>query len=462
MRNPLLTPELRELIQAGERQTILEFCTEMHPRTVAEVLGDMEPAERIDVLKYLPHKMRADIVSEMEPDEQAELAADASRKDLAQLLNDMMADDRVDLVQRLDPQVREEVLPLLERAAREDVKKLLAQEPGTVGATMNTDFAAIPPGLTAQQAIASLRRQADRKETIYYSYVVQEDGRLVGVVSLKELVLARPDTPVEDLMSRDLATVRATDDQEIAAGVLQEYDLLALPVVDEQFRLVGILTHDDVSDILQRETTEDIARMAAVAATDSETSYLDTTVTRHFNRRVYWVVALAIAEMLAGLIVQRFEGLITAAVIFTVYMPMIMATGGNVGSQSAAVVIRSIAIGEAPASAWWRVMMKEAGIGLMLSGVLMLVAFLKVYFLTPTDQVPDALTLAQVGVVISLALGIQVISSAIAGAALPLGVRAMKLDPAIIATPALTVFVDVTGLLVYFGLAAAALWWFAG
>lgn len=461
MRNPLLTPEFRELIEAGDTATIAEFCQEMHPRTVAEVLGDLEPTERIAVLKPLSHQLRADIVSEMEPDEQAELAAGATRRDLASLLNDMQADDRVDLVQRLDPQVREEVLPLLERAAREDVRKLLAQAPGTVGAKMNTDFAAIPPGLTAGQAIAALRRQADRKETIYYSYVLSEDGRLVGVVSLKELVLARPETQVEDLMSRDLVTVRATDDQEMAASVLNAYDLLALPVVDDQFRPVGILTYDDVGDIVRQETTEDIERMAAVAVTGPEKPYLETPVLQHFNRRVYWVVGLAMAELLAGAVVRKFEGLITAAVIFAVYMPMIMATGGNVGSQSAAVVIRSIAIGEAPASAWWRVMMKEASIGLLMSLVLMVVAFLKVYFLTSADQIPDSLTLIQVGTVISVALGFQVISSAVAGAALPLGVRAMRLDPAIIATPALTVVVDVTGLLVYFGLASLALWLFA-
>ncbi len=462
MRNPLLTPEFRELIAQGEFETLNEFCQEMHPRTVAEVLGDLAPSERISVLTRLPHQLRADIVSEMEPDEQAELAEGATRKDLAALLNDMMADDRVDLVQRLDPHVREEVLPLLERAAREDVKKLLAQEEGTVGAKMNTDFAAIPPGLTSGQAIASLRRQADRKETIYYSYVVQEDGRLVGVVSLKELVLAKPEIPVADLMSRDLRTVRATDDQEMAASVLQAYDLLALPVVDEQFRLVGILTHDDVSDILRQEATEDIERMAAVAATGADQPYLETPVLTHFNRRVYWVVGLAMAELLAGVVVRRFEGLISAAVIFAVYMPMIMATGGNVGAQSAAVVIRSIAIGEAPASAWWRVMMKEASIGVLMSVVLMVVAFGKVYAFTSPDQVPNALSLWQVGAVISMALGFQVISSAVAGAALPLGVRALKLDPAIIATPALTVIVDVTGLLFYFSMAAYALWLFAG
>lgn len=462
MRNPLLTPEFRELIEAGEIGTIVEFCEEMHPRTVAEVLGDLEPAERIVVLKGLTHRLRADIVSEMEPDEQAELGAGATRKDLAALLNDMQADDRVDLVQRLDPHVREEVLPLLERAAREDVKKLLAQEPGTVGAKMNTDFAAIPSGLTASQAMAALRRQADRKETIYYSYVTQDDGRLIGVVSLKELVLARPETPVEDLMSRDIVTVRAADDQELAAGELQRYDLLALPVVDDQYRPVGILTYDDVADIIRQETTEDIQRMAAVAAGRREEAYLETPALRHFNRRVYWVVGLAMAELMAGAVVRHFEGLITAAVIFAVYMPMIMATGGNVGSQSAAVIIRSIAIGEAPASAWLAVLRKEATIGLLMSLVLMVVAFGKVYLLTSPDQIPTSLALWQVGIVISLALGFQVLSSAVAGAALPLGVRALKLDPAIIATPALTVIVDVTGLLVYFSLASLAIWVFAG
>ncbi|MFM9145924.1 MAG: magnesium transporter MgtE N-terminal domain-containing protein, partial [Phycisphaerales bacterium] len=180
MKNPLLTPELRELLEAGDSATLVGFCTEMHPRTVAEVLGDLDPAERLKVLSFLPASLRADVVSEMDLEEQAELADEASAKELASFLDEMLADDRVDFVQRLDPAVRDQVLPLLERAAREDVKRLLSQAQGTVGARMNTDFAKIPPGLTASQAIGRLRQQAGRKETIYYSYVVDDADRMLG------------------------------------------------------------------------------------------------------------------------------------------------------------------------------------------------------------------------------------------------------------------------------------------
>jgi magnesium transporter len=453
VKNPLLTPEIRELLDAGDLATLVEICTEMHPRTVAEVLGDLETRERLKVLSPLPASLRADIVSEMDVEEQSELADEASAKELASFLDEMLADDRVDFVQRLDPGVRDQVLPLLERAAREDVKRLLAQAEGTVGARMNTDFAKIPPGLTASQAIGRLRQQASRKETIYYSYVVDADDRMLGVVSLKELVLARPEAPVSDIMSTELVSVRASEDQEAAAKILNSYDLLALPVVDDQHRIVGILTYDDVADIVQAEATEDIARIGAVAAGAEDRTYLRTGVADHVRRRLGWIVVLAFLQILTSWVIGAYEGAIGSALILAAYIPMVMATGGNIGAQSSTVLIRSIALGQVGAGDWWRVAVRELSIAAVLAVATVSVAFVKVYFFTSGSQVPAGIELWHIALVVGAAVAAQTLTSAVVGGLLPIGAKAVGIDPAVVATPAITTIVDVSGLVIYFSMA---------
>jgi magnesium transporter len=453
VKNPLLTPEIRELLDASDLPTLVEVCSEMHPRTVAEVLGDLDPAERLRVLAPLPASLRADIVSEMDLEEQAELADEASAKELASFLDEMLADDRVDFVQRLDPGVRDQVLPLLERAAREDVKRLLAQAEGTVGARMNTDFAKIPPGLTASQAIGRLRQQASRKETIYYSYVVDDADRMLGVVSLKELVLAKPETPVSDIMSTELVSVRASEDQEAAAKILNSYDLLALPVVDDQHRIVGILTYDDVADIVQAEATEDIARIGAVAAGAEDEPYLRTGVMEHVRRRMGWIVVLAFLQILTSWVIGAYEGAIGSALILAAYIPMVMATGGNIGAQSSTVLIRSIALGQVSTGDWWRVAMRELSIAGVLAIATVAVAFIKVYFFTASSQVPAGIELGHIALVVAAAIAAQTLTSAFVGGLLPLGAKAVGIDPAVVATPAITTIVDVSGLVIYFSVA---------
>ena len=457
MKNPLLTPEFRELLEAGDGATLAEICTEMHPRTVAEVLGDLEPQERLRVLRHLAPQQRADIVSEMDLEEQQELADEASARELAAFLDDMLADDRVDLVQRLDPAVRDQVLPLLEKAAREDVKRLLSQAEGTVGARMNTDFAKIPTGLSAGEAIGRLRQQARRKETIYYSYVVDDDGKMLGVVSLKELVLARPEVPVSELMSTEIVSVRAADDQEAAAKVLNSYDLLALPVVDDQHRIVGILTYDDVADIIQAETTEDIERIGAVAAGADDEPYMLTPVREHFRRRVGWIAVLAVGQLLTTQVIAHFQHSIDTVILLAAYIPMVLATGGNVGSQSSTVLIRSIALGHVVPADWWRVALRELSVAVLLATVTVVIAFGKVIWFTPAGQVPAGFTLWQISGVIALAIGIQTMTAAVVGGLLPMGAKAIGIDPAVVATPAISTVSDVCGLLIYFTLATSML-----
>lgn len=450
MRNPLLTPEIREMLASNDLSALAAIAHDMHPRTVADCISDLEPAERWRVLAALPLELRAAVVSEFEPDVQDELVNLTDRKDIAAVLEHMPPDDRADLVGRLSKQAREELLPLLNKAAREDLRRLLSQEEGTAGAIMSTDFAVLRPEMSASVAIAELRAQAPRKETIYYAYVTDETGRLVGFVSLKDLILASPEHKVGDIMHEDVIRVAAGDSEEAAAKLVEEYDLLALPVVDAEGKIVGIVTHDDLSDAMRREVTEDFARIGAVAPPREDETYLTTPARRHFRRRVFWVVGLAAAGLISGMVIHGFEDALLALVILAFYMPMVADTGGNVGSQAATVVVRAIAVGEVTIRDWWRVVLKEASVGVMLCTLLGALAFAKVLFLSGGTELPAGFTLYQIAWVISLALAIQTVTSTIVGAGLPVLAKALRLDPAVVSTPALTTVVDITGLLIYF------------
>jgi magnesium transporter len=450
MRNPLLTPEIREMLEANDLSALAAVVHEAHPRTVADCVSDLEPVERWRVLAALQLDARAAVVAELEPSVQDELVDQADRRDVAAILERMPPDDRADLIGRLTERAREELLPLLTKAAREDVRRLLAQTPGTVGAIMSTDFAALRPDMTVADALAELRVQAPRKETIYYAYVTDEAGRLIGFVSLKDLILAPPTARVAEVMHEDVLRVAAGDAEESAARIVEEFDLLALPVVDAEGKVVGIVTHDDVADALRREANEDFARLGAVAPPKADEAYMTTSAWRHFNRRVYWVVGLAAAGLISGLVIHGFEDALTTLVILAFYMPMVADTGGNVGSQAATVVVRALAVGEVSARDWWRVVLKEATVGLMLCSLLGALAFAKVLFLSGDTELPDGFTLTQIAWVISIALSIQTVMSTIVGAGLPILARAARLDPAVVSTPALTTIVDITGLLIYF------------
>jgi len=452
MVNPILTPEIRELLAAKDSTSMRGIFESMHPRMMADCLADLEPAERLETLRLLEPVQRGLLVAEMAPEEQDELfnRPASERADLAAALSAMPSDDRADLIGRLDESIREQVLPLLDLAAREDVRRLLAEEPGTVGSIMSTDFAALDPVMTATQAIESLRRQAPRKETIYYAYVTDTVGRLSGFVSLKDLVLADARETVTQLMHTDIATVRADDPVDKARAEIERLDLLAIPVVDADGRLVGIVTHDDAADVAMQTQSEAIERLGAVTPIRSDKTYLELSALRHFNSRVWWVVGLAAAGLVSGLVIHSFEDTLTAFLILALYMPMVADTGGNVGSQAATVVIRAMAVGEVRVRDWWRVVVKEATVAVLLAGLLGLMAFGKVMFLSGGAELSGGHTLTEFAWVIALALSMQVVTATIIGAVLPLAAKAARLDAAVVSTPALTTIVDITGLLIYF------------
>ncbi len=451
MKNPLLVPEIRELLEEGNFEELRNFCEAGHPANVAEFLSALPAGEAWEALRHVNHARRAEVFAHLDEELQTEIVDVISRGEVAQLITEMPHDDRVDLIKRMPEETRDVILPALAQAEREDIRRLIAYREGSAGAAMTSDYATLAPNLTASEAIERLRREAPDRETIYYAYVVDEQRKLLGFVSLKDLIVARANRRMADLMHEEVISATVDDDQETAARRIQKYDLIALPVVDANGVLVGIITHDDALDIITQEQTEDMEKLMAIAGSHEVGMYLKTPAWEHFRNRAYWVVGLAALGIFSGMVIHSFEDALTSLLILALYMPMLADTGGNTGSQAATVVVRALALGEIRPGHVLRVIAKEFQVAALMAVVLGCLAFVKVMFLTHWFQVDTAgFPLTMIGTCIALALAMQVLSATLIGAMLPLGAARLNLDPAIVASPALTTAVDITGLLIYF------------
>lgn len=452
-KNPLLVPELREMLAAGNTQALRDFCEDLHPAAAAELISALSAAETRAVLGHIELPLRAEIFSHLDEDLMVELIQTLRRDEIARLLTEMPHDERADLFKRLPEEKREAVLPALAQAEREDIRRLTAYTEGTAGAVMTSDYATLSLQLTVSQAIERLREVAPDRETIYYAYVVDERRTLLGFVSLKDLIVARRESRVEDIMHRDVIFARVEDDQEEAARKIQKYDLIALPVLNGNDALVGIITHDDAIDIITQEHTEDMEKFMAIAGSHEEAVYMKTSAWVHFKNRSPWVIALAILGLVSGFIVQSFEGLLLQFAILAAFMPMLADTGGNTGSQSATLVVRALALREISPRDILRILAKELQVGILLALLLGIIAYGRVILFGGGSTVPDQYSLSTIGFAIALALGLQVITSTLIGAVLPLAAARARIDPAVVASPALTTLVDITGLLIFFSIA---------
>lgn len=448
MKNPLLVPELREQISNNNKDYLREFFEETPPVLCAEFLSALSPEEVWEALRQVDDHVAAEIFSYLDADIQVDMAELLSRKDMARLLSDMPPDDRVDLLKKMPQERCDAILPAIAQAEREDIRRLSAYPEGTAGAVMTSDYASLLPELTATEAIDRLRREAPDKETVYYAYVVDSTRRLIGFVSLKDLIIARPGARVRDIMHSEVIHARATDDQEEAARLIEKYDLLALPVINGGDALVGIITHDDAFDIIIQEQTEDMEKLMAIGGEHQSGVYLQTPARVHLRNRAGWIVGLAVLGLVSGFIIEHFEGMLIQFAILATFMPMLAGTGGNTGSQSATLVIRALALREITTRDVLRVLFKELQVSVPLAVLLALLAWGRVYLFAA--GMPPHVSILLVGIAISLALGFQVITATLIGAMLPLIAQRFSLDPAVVASPVLASIVDITGLLIFF------------
>jgi magnesium transporter len=450
MENAPLIAELRDLVERNNAKAIQDLCSSGHPASVAEFLGVLDPQEVWRILSVLEPRLRAEIFTNLNQDLQVSLAESLKRQDLAGIVTHMSSDERVDLLKQLPEDKQEALLPALAQVEREDIRRLASHPEGTAGAVMTSDYATLSPEQSAADAIAKLRREAPDKETIYYSYVVDSGRKLIGLVSLRDLILARPEKRVEDIMHRDLIFARTTDDQEEAARKIAKYDLIALPVVSGNDVLVGIITHDDAIDIINQEHTEDMEKFMAIAGSHETGAYLRTSSWQHVKNRCVWLVILAALGLISGYIVQSYEGMLLQFAVLATFMPMLADTGGNTGSQSATLIVRALAVREISPRDILRVLWKEFQVGLPLALLLAVLAFGRVVFFSGSAGRPEGFSIGSVGLAIGAALGIQVLTATLIGALLPLGAAKLRFDPAVVASPALTTIVDITGLFIYF------------
>jgi len=453
MVNPLLAPELRELIADKNYGELCEFCESTHPAQTAEFLSALNPQEIWEILSHLSSSLRGEIFSHLDQDVQLEMLQTLGRDVKGKLLSDMPPDDRVDLLKRLPRPKREAIIPALAQAEREDIRRLIAYPEGTAGSVMTSEYAVLTPELTVDKAISKLRREAPDKETIYYSYVVDENQQLIGFVSLKDLILAPPGAKVDDIMHRDIIYARASDDQEEAARMIQKYDLLAIPVVDEKDRVVGIITHDDAIDIVTQEQQEDVEKLMAIGGAHEVGAYMKLSTWDHFKSRIPWILGLALLGFVSGYIVQTYESILIQVAILASFMPMLADTGGNAGSQSATLVIRALALKEISTRDGLKILIKEFKISFLMASVLALVAYFRVLLFIGHSSTAGTISPLRVGIAVGIALAVQVISSTLIGAFLPLIASSFRLDPAVVASPMLTTVVDITGLFIFFSIA---------
>lgn len=441
--------KLLQLSMDSPVKEVRALCSECHPSDIAAGLVDADPYIVWSILSKLDIHVRADIFGHFEEDTQIQLADSLSNRSMAGILEHMAPDERVDFIKVLPETKRDALLPILAQAERNDILRLAAYNEGTSGSVMTSDYVTLSPDFTAAESIHKLRQQAPDKETIYYCYVVSSQRKLIGFISLKDLILAHPNCKVSDLMQTDVIYVTAEEDQETAANLISKYDFLALPVVNNSHELLGIITHDDALDIVRNEQTEDMERFMAIAG-EHKTSYLRTSAWTHIKNRCPWVTGLAIVGFVSGAILHHFEATLETLFILALYLPMITDTGGNTGSQAATVIIRSIALQEIQLQDTLSILLKELIISCAIAALLFGLAFGKVLWLSQNVHLPEVFTLTNVALVIAMALSVQVVTATLIGAFLPLAAVKMKVDPAVVASPAITTLVDITGLLIYF------------
>ena len=437
----IIRPELREMLQEGRSEDIKHLLEEQHPYDIAEFITGLEPREIARIVLVLGDPLGPDAFQKLETETQVEVLHVIPRREGAKLIGAMDPDERVDLIKALPEEEAEQVIPLIAQAERNEIARLVAYEEGTAGSVMTTEYAAVGGSLTVAEALSELRRIAPDKETIYYVYVVDEWRRLLGFLSLKDLFILPSLASVKDVMKSDVKYVVATTDVEDVAKVVKDYDLVSVPVIDRRGRLVGIVTVDDVVDVVEEEATED---MYYYGAAGEHLNYLPTNPLSLARQRVVWLILLAAVGFISGAIIHRYEAIITSVFALAIFIPVINASGGNAGTQASTVIIRGLATGEVSLSDSLRIFSKEIVVGLCVGIAVAVVGALRGYLLEHSIKLAITVGMTMIAVV-TLAT--------VLGAVLPLIFKRIRLDPAVVSGPFIASILDVVALLIYLEIA---------
>ena len=441
--------ELLELIEARQFPALRQRLAELLPADVAQLLEDVEEKDLPIVYRLLPKEIAAETFTYMEVEQQQQLIQSFSDAELRETLDQLFVDDTVDMIEEMPANVVARILKNTDAATRRSINDILHYPKDSAGSVMTIEYVNLRQNMTVAQAFDQIRHGGVDKETIYTCYVT-ENRRLVGVVTVKDLLLADPDSNIADIMETNVIYVNTLDDQEYVAQQFSKYDFLAIPVVDRENRLVGIVTVDDALDVLQEENTEDIEKMAAITPTDKP--YMKTGVFETWKKRIPWLLLLMISATFTGMIITNFESKLAGSVILTAFIPMLMDTGGNSGSQASVTIIRGLSLGEVELRNILRIIWKEIRVAVLCGVVLSAASFLKIWLF-------DGLLLGNsditpwVALTVSLTMIVTVSIAKVVGCSLPMLAKRLGFDPAVMASPFITTTVDALSLLVYFRMA---------
>ncbi len=441
-----LIPTLDEYIETKNYRALRPLLLTMQEADIAEYLNEIEISRALPVFRTLPKEISADVFSYFEPDVQETFITSITDEEIKRIIEELSTDDAVDMLEELPATVVKRVLKNASTNTRSEINRFLNYSDDSVGSIMTSEFTDLKSTMTVYEAINYVRRVGSEKETIYTCFVISSRRELQGVIELCDILHCKEDeTQIGTLMETNVIKVTTSDNKEDAARLFSKYDLSSLPVVDSENRLVGIVTSDDILDVIEEEATRDIEQMAAIAHV--ETPYLKTSVFSLIKARLPWLFILMLAGMLNGAILGGFEETISAIPLLVTFMPMLMGTGGNSGAQAATTVIRGLTTGELAPKDVFKILFKEVRTALFIGIIFAAVNFCRIYFFTDD---PDRFF---IGITVSAAMVFTVLLAKSLGAVLPVIVQKLKLDPAVVASPMITTVVDALALIVYFQLA---------
>ncbi|CAN5162055.1 MAG: magnesium transporter [Pyrinomonadaceae bacterium] len=449
-----LQPDLEAVIRARDFVALRGLLKKLPPTELAGLLEELAVEEQVIAFRILPRGVAADVFEYLPLEAQEQLLKAMAHGEIAAILNEMDPDDRTMLLEELPAAVTKQMLALLTPGERAVAVSLLGYPEGSIGRLMTPDYVRVREHWTVQQVLDHVRKHGQNSETLSMIYVVDERGVLVDDVRIREFLLAQPERPVSDLMDHRFVALQATDDEEMAVSVFRREDRNALPVTDTTGVLIGIVTIDDVLDVAEEAATEDIQKIGGVEAL--EEPYIQVAFARMVRKRALWLIVLFLGEMLTATAMGFFEDEIERAVVLALFVPLIISSGGNSGSQAATLVIRSLALGEVTLRDWWRVMQREILSGLALGVLLGVIGFLQIAIWSAFSDVYGTHPLL-IGLTVGLTLVSIVLWGTLAGSMLPFLLRRLGLDPAVSSAPFIATLVDVTGLVMYFSIAALLL-----
>ena len=438
---------VKELLEKKQYTKLRQMLSDKNTADIAVILEELPEEDLLKIFRILPKTMAADVFSYLEVDHQHELITSMSEKDAASIINNLMADDATDLLEEMPANIVKKILANANPDTRRDINHLLRYPEDSAGSIMTVEYVDLKESMTVEDAIERIRKVGVDSETINICYVLDAKRKLIGTVALRYLLISPSDAVIGEIMHEDVIFINTLMDQEEVARQFQKYDFTAMPVVDNEERLVGIITVDDIVDILQEEATEDIEKMAAIVPTDKP--YMKTTVFETWKKRIPWLLLLMISATFTGSIITSFEDALSACVVLTAYIPMLMDTGGNAGGQASVTIIRGLSLNEIEFKDAFRVLWKEARVAVLCGLTLAAANFLKLLIF-------DHVTIA-VATVVCLTLVAAVFIAKVIGCLLPMLAKKIGFDPAVMASPFITTIVDALSLLIYFSIATAVM-----